>query len=340
MVNMTDCEYRRAGLFQLRVGASSAGRTLRLSGVQNRAALVEKMGIQAAHRLASALSSVRPATFNVIPLTRDGRSWLLHAERWWPLDFETTAALWEAQPTNPTVGVIMGKHVEFPRRTSAFGVDYKYTGQTQRAGPLEDAPNAIQEVWRVMREVEELEGHNAALVNWYDASLGHYMGAHSDDERELVPCAPVVSLSWCTRDHYRRFRFTRRKGVEDAVLPELGMGPGVIRVENGCLVVMGGTCQRTHKHELMKATKQPAECGGRRINLTLRAFVETARSSGKRTVVSPNREQQSRLSMADLAVGPAPDEEEEHPQVESGSYEPDAEQQLKKRARTHQTEAN
>jgi len=48
--------------------------------------------------------------------------------------------------------------------------------------------------------------------------------------------------------------------------------PGVLRLRNGCLVVMGGSCQQTHKHELMKVTRQLSESVGRRINLTLRAF--------------------------------------------------------------------
>ena len=49
-------------------------------------------------------------------------------------------------------------------------------------------------------------------------------------------------------------------------------GPGCVPLRNGCLVVMGGMCQATHKHELMKVTKQLGESDGRRINLTLRAF--------------------------------------------------------------------
>ena len=39
-------------------------------------------------------------------------------------------------------------------------------------------------------------------------------------------------------------------------------------------MVMGGACQETHKHELMKPTKAQGESVGLRINLTLRAFHE------------------------------------------------------------------
>ena len=130
------------------------------------------------------------------------------------------------------------------------------------------------------------------------------MGAHSDDERELLRHLPVVSLSWATPAHYRRFRFTPRKGVSDALAPEWGAGPGVLRLHNGCLVVMGGLCQTTHKHELMKPTKQLAESSGRRINLTLRAFdAKSALASKKR-----QREEVAAPAPAPSVAAPAPSE--------------------------------
>ena len=232
-------------------------------------------GLESAHRLVSELKSLRPEfsrPINVHKLTPDGRSWLLHAERYWPLDDADVENLWKVRPTDPTKGVIMGREVDFPRRTAAYGVDYKYTGQVQRSAPLDAAPAPLNGIVAALRR-EAFQEHNALLLNWYDAKQKEYMGAHSDDERELIKSAPVVSLSWTTRGHYRRFRFTPRKGVADALTPdEWGLGPGCMALRNGCLVVMGGQCQATHKHELMKPTKQLGESDGRRINLTLRAF--------------------------------------------------------------------
>ena len=77
----------------------------------------------------------------------------------------------------------------------------------------------------------------------------------------------------------RRFRLLPRKGVADSLTPTWNdpKTPGVLRLRDGCLVVMGGACQQTHKHELMKVTKQPSESVGRRINLTLRAFAAPGR---------------------------------------------------------------
>ena len=241
-----------------------------------------RLMLDAAHRLAHALSALRPdarSAISVHSLTPDGRSWLLHAEQWWP-DVEVRA-LWASRPLDPTKGRIMGRDILFPRRTAAFGVDYKYTGQTQMSRPLDEAPEAVHAVVDALQQVDSR--WNALLLNWYEACDREYMGPHSDDERELVGGAPIVSLSWCSPGHYRRFRLTPKRGVKDALQPGWGHGPGVLHLHHGCLVVMGGACQRTHKHEVMKPTKALGECEGRRINLTLRAFGDAAaRSSVKR----------------------------------------------------------
>ena len=229
--------------------------------------------LDGASRLASALSALRPdAAVKVHRLTPDGRSWLLHAPKFWPIQTEELESLWRERPVEATRGMIMGREVAFPRRTCAYGQDYKYTGQTQVAVQFEHAHPLVRTAAESMSAVNSLEGLNAALVNWYEASDGEYMGAHSDDERALVRQAPVVSLSWASQGHYRRFRFTTRKDCCDALLPSWGAAPGVLELRNGCLLVMGGECQRTHKHELMTPTKALGESAGRRINLTLRAF--------------------------------------------------------------------
>ena len=244
--------------------------------------------LEAAHKLASALSALRPEASHKVqvhPLTPDGRSWVLHAERWWPLQHDGgLETMWKARPSEPTRGMIMGRPVDFPRRTCAYGVDYKYTGQTQFAQPIASAPEPVQELVTKLRAVDSLGDHNALLLNWYEASLNEYMGPHSDDERELVRLAPIVSLSWCSSGHFRRFRFTARKGCSDALLPSWSGGqPGMLRLTDGCLVVMGGECQATHKHEVMKTTKRAlGENEGRRINLTLRAFAASAESASRK----------------------------------------------------------
>jgi len=171
----------------------------------------------------------------------------------------------------------MGRVIDFPRRTRAFGTDYKFTGQTQKAEPIARIDPLVLEVSETLRAADPLLAPNsAALLNFYDAARGKYIGAHSDDERALVKDSPVISLSWCSQGHHRRFRFTARKGITDALLPSWGAAPGVLLLRDGCLVVMGGQCQRTHRHELMKPTKTTGESKGQRINLTLRSFEQQA----------------------------------------------------------------
>lgn len=244
--------------------------------------------LEAANAIAAALRAIRPEhvrPITVHKLTPDGRSWLVHAERFWPMDKSALEATWAARPTEATRGVIMGRTVDFPRRTRAYGVDYKYTGQVQRSAPMNAAPAPVCELVSALTDNKQLFGdHNALLLNFYRADDGEYMGAHSDDEKELVPLVPVVSLSWTAPvTHYRRFRFTARKNVADALTPDAwGFGAGCLPLRNGCLVVMGGECQRTHKHELMKPTKALAESSGRRINLTLRQFAAGAELASRK----------------------------------------------------------
>ena len=77
-----------------------------------------------------------------------------------------------------------------------YGVDYVYSGQTARARPLtevEAGPHLMGCFHRICRLVTAA-APNAVLLNWY-ADGAHYMGAHSDDETQLLPNAPIFSVS-------------------------------------------------------------------------------------------------------------------------------------------------
>ncbi|KAL1495184.1 hypothetical protein AB1Y20_017049 [Prymnesium parvum] len=241
---------------------------------------------EAALQLARSLATLRPSAPppKLHLLTPDGASWLLHSPGWWPATPAQLDELWRARPPQPTLGTVMGRAVAFPRRTAAYGEDYAYTGQTQRAAPLAAAPPLAAEACAALASLPPLAGHAAALLNWYDAAAGEYMGAHADDERALRRGEPIVSLSWADGGHFRRFRLTPRKEGGGGLAPALPGGggrAGVAAVRNGCLLVMGGTTQRTHKHELMKPTKAPGEGVGRRVNLSLRCFAGRAGKRGR-----------------------------------------------------------
>merc|ERR1711920_112316 len=99
--------------------------------------------------------------------------------------------------------------------------------------------------------------YEACLTNWYDGG-SHAIGAHSDTERNLVPGSPIFALTWGCE---RLFRvLPRRAGLGHARVD--------VHLQDGDLLVMGGSCQRTHKHEVPKSKK----CRGRRISLTFRCF--------------------------------------------------------------------
>ena len=44
---------------------------------------------------------------------------------------------------------------------------------------------------------EAIDGRlNGVLVNWYDGSLGHYIGRHRDSRVNMVSGAPIVTISF------------------------------------------------------------------------------------------------------------------------------------------------
>ena len=221
------------------------------------------------HALARALGAPPPCF-----LARD--SWYIHAPR-----FSTAApagsgafeSLWGAHPDEFLLFRAPGGAglVPYPRWAAAYGVSYAFSQQVARATPIDAAPALVgaelrrwESVLRPLRGgggAEPAWALNGALLNWYDGELGHYIGRHADDERQLAAHAPIVSLSFGAP---RRFRFTRA-GADWAKHEKV-----VVELGDGDALVMGGQTQRTHKHEIMKLRSRDPR--GRRVNLTLRAF--------------------------------------------------------------------
>lgn len=164
---------------------------------------------------------------------------------------------------------MFGKQVTFPRRTEAYGCDYRFAGQTSKAATAASAPG--HDGYKDLMADKDLNG---VLVNWYDASDNDYIGPHCDNESQLTEGAPIVSITLCSdNDHYRRFRLKPQKGHNGTTQ--------IVELRNGDVLTMGGTCQKTHKHEIMPARKRdPNESTGRRINITLRRFKDSAITPG------------------------------------------------------------
>ena len=202
-----------------------------------------------------------------IPITSDGASWITIERSACPLSSSEFEEVWEQRPDVRPVGVMFGRRVSFPRRTLSFGRDYSFAGQVaQRVAPVSDMPQFAR--------LSSLNAtFNGALLNWYDAAENDYIGPHSDDERELMRCAPIVSITWSTNGYFRRFRMSQKNKSIDAAPFDIGDGQDIVNLYNGDIIVMGGNCQMTHRHEIMKPRKRCAEeSNGRRINVTLRQF--------------------------------------------------------------------
>ena len=212
-----------------------------------------------------------------INLTKDGKSWIIVLRRWHPLSVQDFNKLWCTKPETRPRGFIMGNEVAFPRYTSSYGKDYTFSGQTTKSNPMSDAPI----IETIQSTIDPLL--NGALLNFYETNKDNcdYIGAHSDDEKELCSNYPIYSITWCNHEsHFRRFRMIpkdKKRQMED--IPDEWKQPNlnglVIKVYNGDLIIMGGECQKTHKHEILRSRKTCTdECIGKRINLTLRRFRE------------------------------------------------------------------
>lgn len=102
------------------------------------------------------------------------------------------------------------------------------------------------------------------LLNWYQDG-NHYIGYHRDDEKQLKQTAKgesfVFSISFgATRDF-------SLKPVDEAK----GLSKK-ISLRHGDALLMGGRCQKTHKHSILKVSGKKGANLGRRINMTFRVF--------------------------------------------------------------------
>ena len=167
---------------------------------------------------------------------------------WCPAQFD---AFWEVHPQRFHEVRMFGRLVAVPRWSQAYGQDYRYSGTLHRASPVPDMLTPLLS-WSKNKVDERLNG---VLVNWYDGSLGHKIGAHRDDEKELVAGAPIITISF---GETRTFRLRRWKGCDRHDIEV---------VDNSVLVLPHAT-NVAFTHEV-PASKQRM---GRRISMTVRAF--------------------------------------------------------------------
>ncbi len=160
--------------------------------------------------------------------------------------------LWNRHPPEPRRLLIHGREVPAPRWDQAYGCDYVYSGQVNAAEPVPDMLCPLLD-WVNAAIDPQLNG---VLVNWYDGSLGHYIGPHRDSVQNLVADSPIVTVS-LGEERIFRMRPAAGKGYVDIPIP------------HGSVVIVPYATNRTWKHEVPRSKRHQ----GKRISVTFRAFL-------------------------------------------------------------------
>lgn len=194
---------------------------------------------------------------------------LFYSEVALTIDFDRA---FELHPEERDTIKIYGKESKVPRWQQSYGRDYYFSGEMHEAKPL---PDIFQPLVEEIHQKTEGPKPNQFLVNCYQDG-SDYIGAHSDDERQMVRGprgeSTVYSLTLQEDPGNRIFRL-KPKVPKKGALPEaerklLGKERIDIQLKHGLVVMMGGLCQVQYKHQV-PATKKTV---GRRINVTMRWF--------------------------------------------------------------------
>ena len=162
------------------------------------------------------------------------------------------AELWELHPADFHLirQPATGKWIPLPRWQQAYGHDYRYTENVNRALPM--PPNLEPFLaWTQQGFDARLNG---LLLNWYDAEQRHYIGAHRDSIVGLVSGTRIVTISLGASRTFR-LRPMRAKGFMD------------FEGSHGMVFVLPWESNLNLKHEVphqKSAMQWPPSCGGRK----------------------------------------------------------------------------
>lgn len=166
-------------------------------------------------------------------------------------------ALWELHPSDYHEIRIHGRRVKTPRWQQAFGEDYHYTGRINKAIPI---PALLAPFLTYARESID-EQLNGLLVNWYDGSLGHYIGRHRDSTKNMIVGTPIVTISLGQERVFRLRPWPACAPHQKIDLP----------ATDGTVFLMPYATNQRFTHEVPHSTRTT----GKRISLTFRAFNPT-----------------------------------------------------------------
>lgn len=164
--------------------------------------------------------------------------------------------LWNLHPKEYGQVRIAGKYVNTPRWQQSYCKPYWFSGMHHDALPLPDEfkpfllwANTLFDDW----------AFNQVLINHYSDGR-HYIGAHTDNEQQIVPNSPIVSISL---GQTRLFR-VRTKNTKEIVLD--------LEMLNKTYLAMCGRIQKEFTHEVPKVQGKKGSDMGKRINITFRVF--------------------------------------------------------------------
>lgn len=203
--------------------------------------------------------------------TDNFNSWVVYKENWFDITDNEFNELVDMMPTQTHQVKIFDKLVDLPRLQLCFGQSYNYSGTTSHA--ITEIPPIIQKALDAVNKdymkatKTKVPIYSMCLVNYYRDG-DDYIGFHSDDEKQLIPNTPIYSISLGAKRKFR-LKIKDKFNQDTEPKPEIKIDEYEIEPENKSLLIMGGSCQKTHKHSVPKQTKVKEL----RINLTFRAFV-------------------------------------------------------------------
>lgn len=207
-----------------------------------------------------------------IPLNTDKSSWVrtFHymGEK---VDDRLFARLWALHPETHAKVMIYGKLTPVPRWQQTYGTKgYNFSGVEHTALEIPEilAPFLAYANKVCAPYLKSYNGHqfNMIFLNWYEDGR-HYIGYHADDEKQLFHNEAGETLVFSLTFGATR-QFYLRENVETKPLPK----PIKLTLSHGSAILMGGTCQETHKHCVPRINGKKATTIGQRINMTFRIF--------------------------------------------------------------------
>jgi alkylated DNA repair dioxygenase AlkB len=144
-----------------------------------------------------------------------------------------------------------GATIPVPRWQQAYGRDYRYSGNVNRALPVPP----ILAPYRTWAQADIDARLNGYLLNWYDAGLSHRIGAHRDSTAGLVEGAPIVTISLGAPRIFRLWSARDKAHID-------------FEAAHGSVFVLPWETNKGVKH----GVPHRASDTGRRISITLRAF--------------------------------------------------------------------